>query len=67
MVKEKNTFLKVISTKDNIRMDNQMERVNISGRMEIHIKVIFKMVWGGEKDIGSKKLKKEFNFIKVNM
>lgn len=67
MVLEKNTFLKVTSTKDIIRMDYQMVRVNMYGRMEIHIKVIFKMVWDGEKDFGSKKLKKGFNFIKVNM
>jgi len=44
-----------------------MVRVNIYGEMEINIKVIFKMVWDGEKDFGSKKLKKAFNFIKVNM
>jgi hypothetical protein len=63
----KNIFNPEIILLGNIKMVNQMEKVNLYGQMEINMKVNFRMDWDGVKDNGKKKLRKVGVFIKDNM
>jgi hypothetical protein len=67
MVKERNTLQKVIIIRDSIKMDNQMVKGYMYGKMDILMKVNFRMDYVGELDSGNKKLIMVFHFIEDNI
>jgi hypothetical protein len=67
MVKERNTLQKVIIIRDSIKMDNQMVKGYMYGKMDILMKVNFRMDYVGELDFGNKKLIMVFHFIEDNI
>lgn len=67
MVMERNTLQKVIIIRDSIKMDNQMVKGYMYGKVDIHMKVNFRMDYVGGRDFGNKKLIMVFHFIEDNI